>query len=375
MTLLKNPKTARHTVRPRPAARVAHSAGQTRAKSKGTTRAFQHEDQHVPWPTVILYNVDSSWSREDLQEMEGYLTTMANGLAQHGHPVELALVRRDVAEPLQRFDPGEHVIFNWCEGIDGIPRSFDRIPPVLEELGFAYTGATSWTLAMTQDKSETKKLLDQHGVPTPAWHTFASVSEVEGWDVFPVIVKPAAEHCSFGITDGAVVSNLAQLRERVSYVLQTWGGLALVEEFIAGREFNVSIWGNGNPAPLPLYEIDFSDVADPHQQVVDYDAKWTKGSFMYDHTNARCPAQVDDDTAERIRRAAMDAYRALRLRDYGRVDMRVRNGQPFVVDVNANCDITIDGGFAKTTAAAGYSYGGAISRIINLAARRKPTVA
>jgi D-alanine-D-alanine ligase len=215
-------------------------------------------------------------------------------------------------------------------------------------------------------------MLDQLNIPTPAWRACSSPDEVEGWGIFPAIVKPAAEHCSFGITDGAVVSDLKQLRERVAFVLQTYGGLALVEDFIVGREFNVSIWGNGRPAPLPLYEIDFSDIPDPQHRLVDFDAKWTKGSFTYEHTPSRCPAEVDDKVAVRIRDVAMAAYRALRLRDYGRIDMRVRDGQPYVVDVNSNPDITIDGGFAKTAAVAGYDYGAMVSRIVNLAAHRKP---
>ncbi len=329
-------------------------------------------EEDVLWPVVLLYNVDSSWTADEVREAEQYLTTMADALAHHGHPVELAQVRRDVAGPLCRLDPREQVVFNWCEGLDGVPRSYDRIPPVLEELGFAYTGATAWTLAMTQDKAATKTILDQLNIPTPAWRAFRSPDEIEHWDIFPAIVKPAAEHCSFGITDGAVVSDIEQLRERVATIVEMYGGQALVEDFIEGREFNVSIWGNGRPAPLPLYEIDFSAIPDPRHRLVDFDAKWTKGSYSFEHTPARCPAEVDDDLAERIRGVAMGAYRALRLRDYGRIDMRVRDRQPYVLDVNSNPDITIDGGFAKTAAAAGYDYGAAISRIINFAAHRKP---
>ena len=329
-------------------------------------------DEQILWPVVILYNVDSSWTDAEVIEAEQYLATMANALTEYGHPVELAQVRSDVVEPLDQFDPRERIIFNWCEGLDGVPRSYDRIPPVLEELGFAYTGSTAWTLAKTQDKAAAKAILDQVGVPTPAWRAFSSSDEVQDWSIFPAIVKPAAEHCSFGITDGAVVSDLEQLRERVAYIVRTYGGQALVEDFVVGREFNVSIWGNGRPAPLPLYEIDFSAIPDPHRRVVDFDAKWIKGSYSYEHTPARCPAEIEDEVAEQIRSAAMGAYRALRLRDYGRIDMRVRDGQPYVVDINSNPDITIDGGFAKTTEAAGYSYGAAISRIINLAAHRKP---
>jgi len=332
--------------------------------------ATPHEENHL-WPIVLLHNLDSSWTTEEVQEAEHYVETMADALARHGHPVEMVLIRQDVVGPLERFDPRKRIVFNWCEGIDGIPNSFDRIPPVLEELGFAYTGSSAWTLAMTQDKAVTKAILDRLNIPTPAWRAFRQPGEVEGWDIFPAIVKPAAEHCSLGITDGAVVSDLDQLRERVAYIAQTFGGQALVEDFIEGREFNVSIWGNGTPAPLPLYEIDFSDIPNPRDRLVNFDAKWTRGSFFFDHTPSRCPADVDDELAEQIRGAAMAAYRALHLRDYGRIDMRVRDRQPYVVDVNSNCDITIDGGFAKTAAVAGYDYGAMASRIVNLAAHRR----
>ena len=368
MTLIKGAREARSRAKARPVTSVQRGR-LTREKSMTTTRHI--EEQHL-WPVVLLYNQDLTWTAEEIAEAEQCVVTMADALARHGHPVEPVPIRRDVAEPMKHFDPSEQVVFNWCEGVEGVPNSYDRIPPVLEELGFVYTGSSAWTLAVTQDKAATKTILDRLNIPTPAWRAERAPSEVEGWDIFPAIVKPAVEHCSVGITDGAVVSNIDELRERVDTIIQTYGGEALVEDFIEGREFNVSIWGNGKPAPLPLYEIDFSDIPDPRQRLVDYDAKWTKGSFSYEHTPTRCPAQVDDELAERIRNVAMAAYRALRLRDYGRIDLRVRDGQPYVLDVNSNPDITIDGGFAKTAAVAGYDYGAMASRIVNLAARRRP---
>ncbi len=327
------------------------------------------------WPVILLYNVDSTWTADEVEEAKHYITTMTEALAHLGHPVEPVEVRRDVVEPIKRFDPREYVVFNWCEGIDGLPHSFELVPPVLEELGFAYTGATAWTLAMTQDKAAAKPILDRLHIPTPAWRAVRHADEVKDWNIFPAIAKPAAEHCSFGITDGAVVSSVEELRNRVEHLQETYGGQVLVEDFIEGREFNVSIWGNGRLTPLPLYEIDFSEVANPCDRVVNFDAKWTKGSFMFDHTYTRCPAAVEEDLAEKIRCVATAAYRALRLRDYGRIDIRVRDGQPYVLDVNSNPDITIDGGFAKTAAVAGYDYGAMASRIVTLAARRRPAAA
>ena len=363
MTFIQTLGEAKTRAKARPDARVT--------RGKPMTATHHMEEQRL-WPVVLLHNYDLTWTADELAESDQCVTIMTDALVRHGHPVEVVPIRQDVAGPMRRFDPRERIVLNWCEGIEGISNSFDRIPPVLEELGFAYTGSNAWTLAITQDKAATKIILDRLHIPTPAWRAFSSSDQVEDWNIFPAIVKPAAEHCSFGITDGAVVSNLDELRARVNMIVQAYGGEVLVEDFIEGREFNVSIWGNGKPAPLPLYEIDFSDIPDPHQRLVDYDAKWTKGSFSYEHTPSRCPASVDDELAERIRSVAMAAYRAFRLRDYGRIDLRVRDGQPYVLDVNSNCDITIDGGFAKTAAVAGYDYGAMASRIVNLAARRRP---
>jgi D-alanine-D-alanine ligase len=64
------------------------------------------------------------------------------------------------------------------------------------------------------------------------------------------------------------------------------------------------------------------------------------------------------------------AFRELRIRDYGRVDLRVRDGIPYVVDVNSNPDITMEGGFARSARTAGYDYGQMIARILELASAR-----
>jgi D-alanine-D-alanine ligase len=297
---------------------------------------------------------------------------MAQGLREEGHAVELVEVRTDMVTPLRQYHPRKAVIFNWCEGLDGQPNSYDLVARTLDEMGFAYTGSDPWTLTHTQSKAKFKTQLDQFGISTPRWRVFTDVCEAGEWTVFPAIVKPVAEHCSYGINADSVVDDAAGLCRQIEYVMSTFGVGALVEEFIAGREINVSIWGNGKLEALPLYEIDFTGIDDPRRRIVDFDSKWTPDSFEWRHTASRCPTDLDEPVAERTRAAAIAAYRALKCRDYGRIDMRLRDGIPYVVDVNANCDITIDGGFAKTARVAGYTYGMMASRIVQWAAYRKP---
>ncbi|MGH2522374.1 MAG: D-alanine--D-alanine ligase family protein [Anaerolineales bacterium] len=318
---------------------------------------------------IILYSMMSDWTADDTAVSDEAVSRMRRGLSAVGMEVGQVPIRRDVAGPIQHFDPREHVIFNWCEGLDGAPNAYDAVPPVLEALGFAYTGADAWSLAATQNKAVTKSLLLEHKIPTPVSKVYDRAA-LNGWRRFPAMVKPANEHCSYGITREAVVDSSQQLKERVQYVLDTWKCPALVEDFIDGIEYNVAIWGNDELSVLPIGAIDYSAFEDYHDRLCSFDAKWNPESEAYRLTGVQCPAVLEPALKRRIEKAALGAYRALRLRDYGRVDIRVRNGVPYVLDVNANPDITMEGGFARSARAAGYDYGQMTARILSMAAQR-----
>ena len=324
-----------------------------------------------PYKAVILHNLMSDWTATDVMTSEEAVRRMTLGLEAQGLDVCAVQVRGDVAAGLGGLDPREHVIFNWCEGLDGLPRSYDAVPPVLESHGFAYTGAGAWTLATTQDKARTKALMLEHGVPTPEAKVYAR-SETNGWHRFPALVKPAMEHCSYGIEPEAVVDDPQQLQQRIEYVIEKYQSDALVEDFIDGTEFNVSIWGNGRLTVLPLSEIEFAGIEDYHDRLVSFDAKWTPESDAWRQTSVHCPAEVEPELRQRLETAAKSAYKLFRLRDYGRIDMRVRDGQPYVLDVNSNPDITMEGGFARSARAAGFDYGRMTTRILDYAAKRMP---
>jgi D-alanine-D-alanine ligase len=294
---------------------------------------------------------------------------MKHGLGEQGYETLPIPIRSDIEGPLKDFDPQTHVVFNWCEGIDGDPNGYHFVPPVLERLGLAYTGADAWTLETTLDKAKTKEFLVDQEIPTPESRVFHR-PVLDGWRRFPALVKPAAEHCSYGITRDSVVDSGADLKRAIEGVLDRWKQPALVEDFIDGVEYNVSIWGNGRLRALPLAAIDYSAFPDYHDRLCTYDAKWDPDSEAFHLTSVTCPAAVSDRLRERIEAVAMAAYRALRLRDYGRIDLRVRRGVPYVLDVNSNPDITMEGGLARSARAAGLDYGQLVARIIELAARR-----
>jgi D-alanine-D-alanine ligase len=323
-----------------------------------------------PQTVLILHNVMSDWSSADLETAEQAVTRMKHGLTSLGFQVVSIPIRHDVAGALRGFDPRECIIFNWCEGLDGEPNAYGTPPPIFESMGFLYTGSDAWTLNTTLDKVLTKEYMRKHRIPTPQGAVYSRPAK-NGWVRYPALVKPATEHCSFGITPDAVVDTPEQLRQRVEYVLDTWHCKALVEEFIDGPEYNVSIWGNERAEVLPLACIDFSVFTDYHNRLCSYDAKWDPNSEAYHLTSVKCPAMVEPEVRQRIESVCRRTYRALRIRDYGRVDLRVRDGIPYVVDVNSNPDITMEGGFARSARTAGYDYGRTIGHILDLAAARQ----
>jgi D-alanine-D-alanine ligase len=324
-----------------------------------------------PFKVLLLHNVMSDWNEGDREASVDAIRKMSHGLTEQGYETIPVPIRTDIEGPLKGFDPDAHVAFNWCEGLDGDPNGYHHVPPVLERLGLAYTGADAWTLAATLDKAQTKTILLEQHIPTPESKVFER-PVLDGWRRFPALVKPALEHCSYGITRDSVVDSGAELKRAIEQVLDRWKQPALVEDFIDGVEYNVSIWGNGRLRALPLAAIDYSAFPDYHDRLCTFDAKWDPDSEAFHLTSVTCPAEVSDRLRERIENVAEAAYRALRLRDYGRIDLRVRRGVPYVLDVNSNPDITMEGGLARSARAAGYDYGQLVARIVEMAARRMP---
>ena len=189
---------------------------------------------------------------------------------------------------------------------------------------------------------------------------------------YPLIVKPAAEDASIGIDTGAVVDDAAAMVARVRFVWDKLRQPALVEEFIDGRELNVALLATSRAAleTLPPSEVLFNDLAPGAPRIVTFDAKWVTNSVMYKATPTRCPAVIDAALADRVREVASSAARVVGLRDYGRVDLRVRDEAVFVLEVNPNPDLSHDAGFMRAAAASGRSVTQTVAEILARALER-----
>jgi len=341
-----------------------------------------HSDEKPPG-VVVLYNHSQGLVKgepRDLLAEQGVIAcahAIAEALHMAGRRVELVPIYSDVELALASYPPLDWVVFNLGEGLAG--RLFEevRIAWALEAMGYAFTGSGGDAILRSTHKEQAKTLLAEAGVPTPPGRIFYDPGEVEEHSVatlpFPLIVKPVAEDASLGVSTDAVVHTPAALQARVAYVVERYRQGALAEQFIGGREFNISLWGHP-PQVLPLAEIDFSAFDDPFQRIVSFAAKWEEDSFAYNHTPVVCPANVASVLRDRIIATAQRAWRAIGCRGYARVDMRVAaDDTPCVVEVNCNPDISPDAGFFRAARAAGYNYVGMVTHILNLALRRRNT--
>ncbi|HBT82867.1 MAG TPA: D-alanine--D-alanine ligase [Desulfuromonas sp.] len=291
-----------------------------------------------------------------------------------GHESVLVPVGADIATfiaALRKEKPT--LVFNLCEGFWGDSSKEMHMAALLELLDIPYTGSGPLCLGLTQDKARTKDLLARHQLPTPPYLLVEPgapcPSSRDHNLAYPLMVKPRSEDASLGITADSIVADAAALAARVTYIHITYRQAALVEEFIDGREINAAIFGNTPAESLPLAEIEFRPgLLHP---IVTYDGKWLEESSEYRQTVPVCPALLDTRTEQRIKDVALSAYQLLNCRDYARVDIRLRDGQPYILEINANPDISPDAGLTRAASAAGYSYPQVIASILTMALTRK----
>ncbi len=301
------------------------------------------------------------------------LRAVEKALLSSDYGVEKLEVKGEVTSIIQtihaaRFD----LIFNLCEEFQGNTRWEMHFAALLEVLAKPFTGSSALTLGLSQDKGKTKSLLAHHGIPTPSYRV---------WDRrrpgsfpclnFPLIVKPLREDASLGIGNDALTFDEQGVAERVHKIQKLYSQPALIEEYIEGRELNVSILGNEELQVLPISEIDFSTMPPGMPRICGYAAKWLEDSEEFKHTVPRCPADLPVQIEEKVKEVSVQAYRILDCRDYARVDIRLSaEGVPYVLEINANPDISLDAGISRSAKKAGYSYAEFIEKIVNLALAR-----
>jgi D-alanine-D-alanine ligase len=263
------------------------------------------------------------------------------------------------------------IFFNLFEGFAGQPGTEAMVAGMMAVIGKPFTGSAAPTLALALDKVKTKELLIAAGVNTPAYQVLRPDNLPQFILKYPCIVKPAAEDASHGVNQDSVVNDVSALGIQVEKICSHYGGQALVEEFLDGRELSSTIMGIRKPIVLSISEIVFS-LPPGLPRMLTFGAKWLPEDIYFHHTDPVCPARIDDALWAHISEVSLAAYRLLGCRGYARVDMRLDGGgRASVLEVNPNPDISITSGAVRQASAIGLTYPQFVDRIMQLAFDRE----
>ncbi len=290
-----------------------------------------------------------------------------------GHAVECFAFGRDVlalGQLLRSFAPD--AVFNLSECPLNSAQKEPHAAAFLELLGIPYTGNGPFPLSACNDKALAKRILAAHGIPTPAFRLYEEPPAGPCGLSLPVIVKPAREDGSAGITEQSVVDSEDALKDRVAHVVARYRQEAIVEEFVGGREFNVAVLGNGTAQDphrvLPPAELVYRN---PAWRVCSFESKWDPDHPSYSEIAPRCPAEIDGPMRRRLEETTLSCARAFSLCGYARVDFREdARGGLHVLEVNPNPDISPDAGLARAGRAVGLEYAPLLLEILRLGLAR-----
>jgi D-alanine-D-alanine ligase len=264
---------------------------------------------------------------------------------------------------------GANLVFNLTESYAGDDTMDKNIAAYLELLHLPYTGGGPQALYLAQDKSIAKKIFDFHKIKTPDFAISYKGRTEHAHDIeFPLIVKPVSEDGSIGIDAGSVVDSVKELMERIDYIHEEFDSPALIEEYIEGREIYAAILGNDNAEVLPLIELDLSKLPKGTPRIACQEVKFDQETEAFKVTKSAPVEDMDEETTKQLQETALAAYRALKLRDYGRIDMRLnKKGQVYVIEANPNPWLASAAEFTLASKKAGYSYTDMIEKIVELA--------
>lgn len=324
---------------------------------------------------AILHGEISPEAGPDEQDTLVQVEAVSRALVELGYTpaaVPLSLDLNKAISSLKNLNP--KFVFNLVESVEGQGQWIHLAPALLDFLNLPYTGAGKDAIYLTSNKLLAKHFLQAAGIDTPPWASFKTVAAEAVSFAPPYIIKSVWEHASIGLDESAVLREKSQLKSLLESRAKKFGGEWFVEQYIPGREFNLSLLTfEDGPQVLPPAEIRFVDFPGDKPKLVDYRAKWEEDSFEYQHTVRSFDfPSADAELVSRLKEIAIRCWLRFNLRGYARVDFRVdENGRPWVLEININPCISPDSGFVAAAARAGLSFAAVIQRIVDDARRSK----
>jgi D-alanine-D-alanine ligase len=316
---------------------------------------------------------DPNFKLEDISTLKEEILGLVDALIEAGYDAYPVNVQDNFHQLYAALtQPWPDVVFNLIEWFNDDGGLEDRVAAFYDLMEVPYTGAPPATLSICQRKGLTKQILEANGIPTPRYRILEKepIPRLSGMR-YPVIIKPAMEDASVGITQASVVENRKELVERIRFVLKEYEQPVLIEEYIDGRELGVSVLGTKLPRALPIEEMDFSDLPGQYRKIISFESKWDPMHEAFHKGKLVCPANLPEEIAREAQAIALKAFRVMGCRDYARVDMRLDDkGRLYVLEVNPNPDLTEGVAFMSSAEAAGLDFSDALKIIVDSALER-----
>lgn len=312
---------------------------------------------------AVTYNEIAFKDSSDIKEVKENAERIAEIISE-SYEVKILPLKKDLVyfvTELKKIEPA--AIFNLCEAFADRSIGEMFVASVYELLEIPYTGSPPLAIGICLDKILTKKILTQSGLPTPPGFLLNETEKIKD-EIFPLIIKPVSEDGSSGISRENIIFERKELESKIEKFSKLFSIPMFLEKFIDGRELNVSFLGN---EPICVGEIDFKI----YPKILTYDGKWKDNSEDDLGTIPKYPADIEDETREKIFKIAKDASNIFGLRDYARIDFRMdEKGEVFIIDINPNPDLSVDAGFARALRAIGINYEDGINKILQFALER-----
>jgi len=262
-----------------------------------------------------------------------------------------------------------HIAFNLMEEFQGIVTYDQYVVAFLELMKQPYTGCNPRGMMISRDKALSKQILSYHRIPTPGFALFRKGQryKLPRKLKFPLFVKSATEDASVGISQASVVHDAEKLQERIEFIHEQTNSDALVEEYIEGRELYVGVLGNDRLRTFPVWEMDFGTLPDVMSNIATRKVKWDRRYQARHGIQTGAAQDLPEGCAAYLDRLSKRIYRSLYLSGYARMDFRMRpDGSVFVLEANANPNISHQEDFADSAQAAGVEYAAVLEQIIRL---------
>ena len=368
---------------------ISRGRQNTRKTSAGLALGHESVDLACPMRVAVVFDTPySGWDHSQHQaQMEREVAAwkvdepemeyqIAHALQERGHEVRLLGVPDDLQYFVRCLDEWKpDLVFNGAEAFRGNETLEYLLPGLLEAEGYRYTGAPPLALQITRNKAISKKVLAYFGIQVPGFVSYRLHEKVEEDPGlrFPLFVKPLQADGSAGIAQASLVQDMAALADRVAFIQDRFGQGAIAEEFVEGRELYVSVIGNDETLEiLPIIEMVFDkSKTRPEERIATQFAKWDEGYRDRKGIRNVIARPLSKLVRERIYQTCRTAYRALWLRDYARLDLRLSpDGEIWVLEANANPFISYGHDMANAAAKAGMEYYDFIQRIVDAATAR-----